>query len=94
MKLEDYYNDYLLIKKMNPLNPARGDMITKLLCRHPDRWRVVGITMNALKVFNENNFKKTKLPVKINRAHLRDLFQTYQEMLLKDFKDCDDWWKL
>ena len=67
-------------------------MLTYLFKCDPDRWRVIGITENALLKFKENNFEY-KTGIKIQRAHLNNRSDVYLEMLAKKFDNCNDWWE-
>jgi hypothetical protein len=91
MNKEDFYHDFLLIRKMRvPMN-KRYRMLGELFAAHEDAWQVVGITENALKIFATHNFKRVSR-MGINRSHLVDRVKTYTTMLEGPLMDIDEWW--
>lgn len=92
MTPEDFYHDYLLIRKMRAPTSKRYRMLGELFAVNPDAWRVVGITENALRVFAEHNFKRASR-MGINRSHMVDRIKTYTTMLEGPLMECDKWWQ-
>ena len=92
MTPEDFYHDFLLIRKMRAPTSKRYRMLGELFAVNPDAWRVVGITENALKVFAEHNFKRVSR-MGINRSHLVDRIATYTTMLEGPLMECNEWWQ-
>ena len=91
MTPEDFYHDYLLIRKMRAPTSKRYRMLGELFAVNPDAWRVVGITENALRVFAEHGFKRVSR-MGINRSHMVDRIKTYTTMLEGPLMECDEWW--
>ena len=58
MNKEDFYHDFLLIRKMRAPTNKRYRMLGELFAVNPDAWRVIGITEAAVKVFAKHNFKR------------------------------------
>jgi hypothetical protein len=92
MTKEDFYHDFLLIRKMRVPISKRYRMLGELFAAHEDHWQVIGITENALRVFSEHNFKRVSR-MGINRSHLVDRVKTYTTMLEGPLMELDDWWK-
>ena len=91
MTNEDLYEDYLLICKMKSPEKIKIGMLTFLFVSDPYRWRVVGITQNALLKFAEIDFEY-KTGMKIQRAHLNNRSDVYKQMMNTKFKYHHDWW--
>lgn len=91
MQPQDFYHDFLLIRKMRAPTSKRYRMLGELFAVNPNAWRVIGITENALQVFKEHNFKRVSR-MGINRSHLVDRIQTYTTMLEGPLMECDEWW--
>jgi hypothetical protein len=91
MDKELLFEDFILIKKMNVPNEIKVGMITQLFRADENRWRVIGITKDALLKFNDYEFKYIS-GLKINRAHLNNRNDIYKKMLTKEFNDFNDWW--
>ena len=89
---DDLYHDFLAIRGMRASLPVKVRMLTALFGANTNSWRVVGITLEALKVFASNDFK-TKSGDKINRSHYVDRDDTYKKMLTGDLMCKDGWWK-
>jgi len=92
MTKEDFYHDYLLIRKMRAPTSKRYRMLGELFACYPDAWRVVGITEDALKIFAAHNFKRVSR-MGINRSHLVDRVKTYTTMLEGPLMECNEWWQ-
>ena len=58
---------------------------------YDDHWRVIGITKEALNVFQVHGFKKVSR-MGINRGHIYDRHDTLKYMLEHPFQDVDEWW--
>jgi hypothetical protein len=72
-------------------------MMTILFSIEPNNWRVMGISEDALKRFNEHKFKRES-GMGINRSHLKRRFDSYNDLMKKeakgDFKnDFSKWWE-
>ena len=91
MNKEDFYHDFLLIRKMRAPTNKRYRMLGELFAVNPNAWRVIGITENALKVFAEHDFKRASR-MGINRSHLVERIQTYTTMLEGPLMECEEWW--
>lgn len=91
MTKEDFYHDFLLIRKMKVPTSKRYRMLGELLSAHEDHWQVVGITEQALKVFSEHEYKRVSR-MGINRSHLVDRVKTFTTMLEGPLMDIDEWW--
>ena len=91
MQPEDFYHDFLLIRKMRAPTSKRYRMLGELFAVNPNAWRVTGITENALKVFQQHDFKRVSR-MGINRSHLVDRVKTYTTMLEGPLMDCEEWW--
>lgn len=92
MTPEDFYHDFLLIRKMRAPTSKRYRMLGELFAVNPNAWRVVGITENALQVFAEHGFKRASR-MGINRSHMVDRIKTYTTMLEGPLMECDEWWQ-
>jgi hypothetical protein len=91
MNKEDFYHDFLLIRKMRAPTNKRYRMLGELFAVNPDAWRVIGITEAAVKVFAKHDFKRVSR-MGINRSHLVDRIKTYTTMLEGPLTECDEWW--
>lgn len=91
MNKEDFYHDFLLIRKMRAPTNKRYRMLGELFAAYENAWQVIGITENALKVFAKNDFKRVSR-MGINRSHLVDRVKTYTTMLEGPLMDCNEWW--
>lgn len=91
MTKEDFYHDFLLIRKMRAPTTKRYRMLGELFAVNPNAWRVVGVTENALRVFAEHDFKRVSR-MGVNRSHLVDRIDTYTTMLEGPLMKCEDWW--
>lgn len=91
MTKEDFYHDFLLIRKMRvPIN-KRYRILSELLGCYENAWRVTGVTYNALKVFSDLHFRRES-GMGINRSHIVDRKSTYVTMLEGPLMECDEWW--
>ena len=91
MTKEDFYHDFLLIRKMRAPTTKRYRMLGELFAVNPNAWRVVGVTENALRVFAEHDFKRASR-MGVNRSHLVDRIDTYTAMLEGPLMECEEWW--
>jgi hypothetical protein len=91
MDKERLYLDFKLFCKMKAATKYKVGMLTHLFAEDVNRWRVVGITKDALKLLEDNNFDKKGL--KIHRAHKKDRYSVYDRMMKREFEGADDWWK-
>ena len=92
---EIMYDSFRSICNMEIDDSKKIGMLTYLFSIEPNNWRVTGISIDALKVFHENDYKR-KSKMGINRSHLKRRFDSYSEMMSKekngDFKDFNEWW--
>lgn len=91
MKIEHLFNDYLLIKKMQAPLEIKRRMLGELFSQWPGAWRVVGVTVKALQRFNEYSFER-KSGMGINRSHLVERKNTFDEMLTREMEPLS-WWE-
>ena len=59
---------------------------------YDDHWRVVGITREALNVFQAHGYKKVPR-MGINRGHVFDRKDTLDAMINIPFQDAEEWWE-
>ena len=91
--MEDLYHDYKLIRDMRVNIRTKARILSELMATSPNTWQVVGITEEALKVFQTHDFKKGKR-MGINRSHYpigRSKF--YSQMLNADLTEYEGWWR-
>jgi len=91
MTKEDFYNDFKLIKQMKVSVETKVILLTHLFGAQENPWRVVGITVEALKVFRDHGFKKVA-KMGINRSHIVNRNDNYREMLEREFSSAEEWW--
>jgi hypothetical protein len=91
MKKEHIYQDYLRIKEMHAPLKTKIAFLTYLFSNQPNPWRVIGVTKDALIVFEKYNFKKVSR-MGINRSHIIARRDTYRDLLEKNFKSLEEWW--
>lgn len=89
---EDLYHDFLAVRGMRASLPLKVRILTALFGANTNGWRVVGITLEALKVFASNDFK-SKSGDNINRSHHKDRDTTYKKMLTGRLMNKNAWWK-
>lgn len=92
---ETMYAAFKAISIMEIDESKKIGMLTYLFSIEPNCWRVTGISIDAIKVFKENNFQR-RSKMGINRSHIKRRFDSYREILNKEsngeFKDYEDWW--
>ena len=91
MTKDDFYHDFLLIRKMRAPTRKRCRMLGELFACDPDAWRVVGITEEALKIFATHNFNRVSR-MGVNRSHLVDRNTTYTTMIEGPLLEKNKWW--
>jgi len=91
MTNEDFYHDFQLIKLLKAPTETKVILLTHLFGAQENPWRVIGVTIEALKIFKEHGFKKVA-KMGINRSHLVNRNDNYREMLERDFSSADEWW--
>lgn len=91
MTPKDFHEDYLAVCKMNIPTKIKVRVLSEVLSCYEHYWKVVGITKNALKIFEENSFKKISR-MGVNRSHIVDRHKTYTRMIQSPNHDCDSWW--
>ena len=77
---EVLFHDFQIIKKMRSPEANRVKLLSTLFSINPNSWRVVGITPEALEIFEKHGFQK-KSGMRINRSHLTQRFGFYQTLL-------------
>ena len=92
MTPQDYYADFMAIRGMRSPTPKRVRMLTELLGGYKDNWIVTGVTKEALKVFEQHNFRKASR-MGINRSHLVDRHKTYTHMIEGPEMTAEEWWQ-
>jgi|688.fasta_scaffold187607_2 hypothetical protein len=92
---EKMYLAFKAISKMEIDESKKIGMLTYLFSIEPNCWRVIGISIDAIKVFQKNGFQR-KSKMGINRSHIKRRFDSYKEILHKEskgeFKNHDEWW--
>jgi hypothetical protein len=92
---EKMYSAFIAISKMEIDESKKIGMLTYLFSIEPNCWRVTGISIDALKVFQENDFQR-KSKMGINRSHIIRRFDSYKEILSKEskgeFNNHEEWW--
>ncbi|UEG50777.1 hypothetical protein LK994_04725 [Ferruginibacter lapsinanis] len=91
MTIEEMFHDYNSICKMKSPLKIKSGMLTQLFRMDEHRWRVVGITANALKVFHNHKYKR-EVRIGINRSHVYERNKIYAQMLSAKFENSKDWW--
>ncbi len=91
MSIEEMFEDFKMIQKMNAPDKFKAGMLTYLFAADPERWRVVGITKNALLKLKESDFKRTPR-MGLNRSHKHGRNDIYCQMLSMDFANSKEWW--
>lgn len=92
MDIQVLFNNYSKIKELEVDDKLKIRILTVLMGASEVSWRVVGITIEALKVFNKHEYKY-KSGMRINRSHYpKSRKEFYTEMLLRSFSDCNGWW--
>ncbi len=92
---EKMYSAFKAISKMEIDESKKNGMLTILFSIEPNCWRVTGISIDALKVFQKNDFQR-KSKMGINRSHIIRRFDSYKEILSKEskgeFNNYEEWW--
>ena len=70
---EVLFHDFQIIKKMRSPEANRVKLLSTLFSINPNSWRVVGITPEALEIFEKHEFQK-KSGMRINRSHITQRF--------------------
>lgn len=97
MKIESELNraifeDACKIRGMNASNRIKIRMLSELFSAYENIWEVVGVSKDALEVFQKHDFKKVS-KMGINRAHEFDRHETYDYLLNNKFQSEGEWWK-
>lgn len=96
IKYRTMYREYLMVKKY-----SKSEMVYKIAGlegfyeQNKKAWKIIGITIEALKLFAENNFKikdvKENTKSNINRSHFKmsrnDMFKKMLEMSVMSFRE-------
>jgi hypothetical protein len=92
---EKMYSAFKAISKMEIDESKKIGMLTYLFSIEPNCWRVTGISIDALNVFQKNDFQR-KSKMGINRSHIIRRFDSYKEILNKEskgeFNNHEEWW--
>ena len=92
---ETMYSAFQAISKMEIDVSKKIGMLTTLFSIEPHSWRVTGISVDALEVFQKHQFQR-KSKMGINRSHVKRRFDSYKEILHKEskgeFNNHDEWW--
>jgi len=92
---EKMYSAFKAISKMGIDDSKKIGMLNILFSIEPNCWRVTGISIDALKVFQKNDFQR-KSKMGINRSHIIRRFDSYKEILSKEskgeFNNHEEWW--
>lgn len=92
---EKMYNAFQAICKMDIDESKKIGMLTYLFSIEPNNWRVIGISIEAIRLFQQNGFQR-KSKMGINRSHIKRRFDSYKEIMEKEaneeFNNYDEWW--
>jgi hypothetical protein len=92
---ETMYSAFKAISKMEIDESKKIGMLTYLFSIEPNCWRVIGISIDAIKVFQKYGFQR-KSKMGINRSHIKRRFDSYKEILKKEsngeFINHEEWW--
>ena len=92
MELTHFHKYYLQICKWDIPTKNKVKILGELMASaYDDHWRVIGITKEALNVFQNHGFKRVSR-MGINRGHIFDRKDTLKYMLDYPFQDVDEWW--
>ena len=92
MELTHFHKYYLQICKWDIPTKNKVKILGELMASaYDDHWRVIGITKEALNVFQTHGFKRVSR-MGINRGHIYDRKDTLKYMLDYPFQDVDEWW--
>lgn len=86
------YGDYVQLLSMNAVRKTKIKMLEFIVAQGTNNWRVVGITPNALRQLEEQDYKY-KTGSGVQRAHVYDRFETYG-ILVDERKEEDEFWSL
>lgn len=92
MTPKEFHEDYLRVCDMNVPTKIKVRVLGEVLSQYDNFWKVIGVTKNALKVFEENSFKKVSR-MGINRSHIVDRHKTYTRMVENPNPDYKSWWE-
>ncbi len=92
---EVLFHDFQIIKKMRSPEANRVKLLSTLFSINPNSWRVVGITPEALEIFEKHEFQK-KSGMRINRSHITQRFGFYQTLLdpKNKISGAEEFWNL
>ena len=91
-EIEDMHKAYPSVCNMKLPEQVKRRMLGDIFSCHEQRWRVEGITGEALRIFKENGFKK-RSRMRINRSHKTPRYVTSSQMLKEPMAAKDSWWK-
>ncbi len=86
------FNAFIVVQKMEVPYSVKNKMLGAIFSMNPNPWRVVGISENALRRFQEYNFKY-KSGMGINRSHIFPRHQRNKVLLEKMDWDIESWWR-
>ena len=92
MTIEEAFKYYKEICTWNMSLAAKRKILSNILeDAYSDHWRVIGITQEALNVFETHGFKKVSR-MGINRGHIYDRKDTLTSLIQIPFQDVEEWW--
>ncbi len=87
---KELYNIYNSIVTSSLEEKKKRNLLTYLFAWENWLWRVVGISINALKKIKKNQFSSNK---GIRRGHINDRAKTYNLLTSKAF-EIEEWWRI
>jgi hypothetical protein len=84
------YQDYLTLRGMNADHKTKVRMIQDLVSQSTNNWRVIGVTLAALNMYHQNDFKYLGGKV-IQRAHLKRRFDFYSDLIKETVSQAKFW---
>lgn len=92
---EEMYTAFKAICKMEIPENKKTGMLTILFSMESNNWRVVGISVDAIKVFHNNGYLRVS-KMGVNRSHIKKRYDSYKEIMEKElkgeFKNYNEWW--
>ncbi len=89
------YVAFQAICKLDIDQKIQVKLLTEIFQIEPNYWRVVGISVEALEVFQKHDYKKVS-KMGINRSHIHQRADTYTQMIQEEnnnkFKNYQDWY--
>lgn len=88
---EGFFHAYKLICKMKIPVERKHRIMSELMAGYDDAWKVVGITEEALRIFQSNGFSKSS-KMGIQRSHIVARIETNKKMFNNPINNCNKWW--